>query len=138
MTTTCPKPIWITAKLFECRDAMRDLFGETFPVVIKDYQEYLKKLAEHRGIAILDAALDTAKTLREGGHGGAVPLMLAAAVELIDPSTSTSPAEAIRTHETRPPSAPEDMGAEHRGLMESPSAAPGPGAPAPGLQKEMP
>lgn len=135
---TDAKALRIAAKLYDIRDAMKAVLGDRFQEEIQDYQEHLTKLSLHRGASILEAALVSAEFLQKGGHGNAVPLLLAAAAELIEPSTSTSPAGAIRTHETRPPSAPEGRGAEHRGLRGSPTTAPGPGAPAPGRHEVRP
>ena len=81
-----PNPIMISAKIYECRETMRDLFGDQFQAVIAGNQRHLMALSKHKGISILDAALDTAHALRQGGYEKAIPLMLAAAVELIEPS----------------------------------------------------
>lgn len=80
------QPIQIAAKLLECRDAHKAIFGDAFPSVIKDYQDQIKRVAEAKKAGLLNTALAMAEQLEKGGHSRAVPLFIAAAVELIDPS----------------------------------------------------
>ena len=80
------QPVKIALKLLDCRDAHKAMFGDTFHAVIKDYQVEIQRIATAKKASILDTALAMAQKLEEGGHHRAVPLFIAAAVELIDPS----------------------------------------------------
>ena len=80
------QPIQIAAKLLECRDAHKAIFGDTFHSVIKDYQELIQRVAKEKKASILDTALIMAEYLEKNGKGRGAPLLIAAAVELIDPS----------------------------------------------------
>jgi hypothetical protein len=78
--------IQLAAKLYDCRDSMKSLFGDEFEAKTKPYRERLQAFSERRKIGILDAALIMAKDLAAAGHENAVLLLLAAAVELVEPS----------------------------------------------------
>jgi len=79
-------PIQIAAKLYDCRDTMKSLFGETYSEVTREYKEHLQAFADRNKVSVIDAALSIAKGLEANGHGRAIPLLLASAVELVEPS----------------------------------------------------
>lgn len=83
-------PIQIAAKLLECRDAHRRIFGETFDAVTKDYRDLILAVAEKRKAGLLETALGMAEQMEAAGKGQAVPLFIAAAVELIEPSRASA------------------------------------------------
>jgi len=81
-----PNPIQIAAKLYDNRDTLKEFYGPSFPTIIKPFQDHLQNFATWHQVGVLDAALALAKDLEKGGHGRSVPVLLAAAVELVEPS----------------------------------------------------
>lgn len=79
-------PIQIAAKLYDARDAMKELYGARFDAVTKEYKEHLQAFATRNKVSVTDAALTLARELERAGHGSGIPLLLASAVELVEPS----------------------------------------------------
>jgi hypothetical protein len=85
MTVIDEKRIRIAAELYEARDVMRRLLGSRYPTVVAKWCDVLKRIAEP-GDNYLQAAMVAAELLQERHESASVPLVLAAAVELIEPS----------------------------------------------------
>lgn len=77
-------PVNIAVQLLECRDAHKRIFGETFDSVAKDYQDLLQEVAKKKKAGLLETALAMAEQMKAAGQERAVPLFIAAAVDLID------------------------------------------------------
>jgi hypothetical protein len=80
--TATEQQVRMATKLYECRDAARSLLGDKYQKRMQDLGAALTKLAERKGCSVVDAAIDTAK----GYEGFDVVQILAAAVELTEPS----------------------------------------------------
>lgn len=73
----------MAAKLYECRDAARSLFGDTYHQRMEDYIEVVKSAAH----AMRCSELSAATTLANKAAGGVTAIcFLAAAVEIAEPS----------------------------------------------------
>ena len=82
------KQIKMAAKLYECRDTAKKLYGAEFQNKISDYKRYIKAcMMKHNYKDEITAAMSLAKDC-EGvqGSGMGVMLIMAACVELIEPS----------------------------------------------------
>ena len=79
-------PIQIAAQLLECRDAHKRFFGETFLAVTKDYRDLIQRVADQRKENPLNVALAVAEQMDLAGKSKGIPLLIAAVVELIEPS----------------------------------------------------
>lgn len=77
--------VQIAAKLYECRDTAKFLLGEKYGERMAIYGEWIHKRATHRNV---DALVATQEIIKEVGNddGHFAIQMLAAAVELIEPS----------------------------------------------------
>jgi hypothetical protein len=79
---TTEKQVLLGAKLYECRAAARLLHGADFHAVMKAYGEIIAGAAGGDPKKILPTAIDMAKVQ----HGVSAINVLAAAVELLEPS----------------------------------------------------
>jgi len=78
------KAVRIAAKLYECRDTVRRLWGTDYPTKIKAWGETIEAIAANKGLDPLEAG----RQLASASHDGATQMViLAATVELIEPST---------------------------------------------------
>ena len=78
--------IMLASKLYNARKTVKDLWGDEYAVKIAAPMEVLEQLAEAQGVGVIHAALNEAKHSVENYQGGHALLMLAAAVEIIEPS----------------------------------------------------
>lgn len=77
--------VQIAARLYECRDAARTLLGDKYPERMREYGDSIRIVAAVKKCSELEAG----KMLAEAGGGGmATVLMLAATVEIIEPSNA--------------------------------------------------
>lgn len=80
------KLVKIAARLYECRDTAKQLLGDKYLERMKLYGEWIRKVSESRKIDDLAAAKEIINTI--GTEDGMVVMhIIAAAVELIEPST---------------------------------------------------
>lgn len=81
-----PNPIRLAAKLYECRDAARTLLGEQYLARMAEYGATIRQVAAAKQCSDIKAAMLLAQSPDHSTGVGQV-LCLAAAVELIEPST---------------------------------------------------
>jgi hypothetical protein len=86
MTPKSETQIRIAAKLYEARDAVRTLLGDKYHEKMKIGMDALQTLCDEEGISPLVAATRTANMFDREGRGAAALLVLAAAVEMLEPS----------------------------------------------------
>lgn len=75
----------VAASLYECQDSAKTLLGEKYPGRMALYGEWIKKRSAHTNANVLSAAQDIIKEVGPDDRVFAIQ-MLAAAVELIEPS----------------------------------------------------
>ena len=83
---TAETKILIAAKLYEARSAVRALLGDKYHAKMKIGMDALQALSDEQKISPLVAATRTATMYERQGRGVAAILILAAAVELMEPS----------------------------------------------------
>lgn len=76
----------ISAKLYGARDAARRMLGATYLERTKAWGELIDQVARAKGLSRIEAATLLANGAVEEGNNMAVVVILAAAVELIEPS----------------------------------------------------
>jgi hypothetical protein len=77
--------VQIAAKLYECRDAARTILGDKYQERMREYGDSIRSVAAAKECSELEAG----KMLADAGGGGvATVLMLAATVEIIEPSNA--------------------------------------------------
>lgn len=78
--------IKLAARLYDARTALKSLWGEEYAAKIEAPMEVLKKLAEAQGVSVIEAAMKEAKHSADNYLVGQALVMLAAAVEILEPS----------------------------------------------------
>lgn len=82
--TATEREVKLAASLYECRDSMRVWWGDAYAERIKERRKLIEaQMADDKSESVLDAALTIAKTMP---GGVSVMMVLAAAVEMIEPS----------------------------------------------------
>jgi hypothetical protein len=74
------------AKLYQCRDCAKFLFGDDYHQKIEPYQQVIKSLAAAEELEIIPAATRICNTGNNKENGMLQMIILAAAVEIIEPS----------------------------------------------------
>jgi aminopeptidase C len=80
------KEIKIAAKLYECRDTAKKFFKELYPEKIKPYVSLINAVAKANNLDKLHAVLKIAELKTINNDGFAMMMVMAAAVEIIEPS----------------------------------------------------
>lgn len=78
--------IKLTAKLYDARATVRTMWGDKYAEGIKAPMKGLQKVATAHGVDIIQAALLASKDLAEQHRGPEALIILAAAVEILEPS----------------------------------------------------
>ena len=78
--------IQIAAKLYECHDCAKKLFGAEYKAKIQWYIDTLNNYSAHYKVETLKAVIAICQTDIVKGNGMALMLFMAAAVEIIEPS----------------------------------------------------
>lgn len=78
--------VTMAAKLYECRDTARRLFGEGYQARMDSYGQIIRSIAKTTGTSELSAAISAAKKV----EGMASICFLAAAVEMAEPSNDSA------------------------------------------------
>lgn len=78
----------IAADLLDARETVRTLLGSDFHEVMQKYGEVISGYAKSKGLTVLDAGREIASDKSVGAPP--VLLVLAAAVELLDPTKGKS------------------------------------------------
>ena len=79
--------VQMAAKLYECRDAARNILGGRYAEKMAEYGAAVQGIAAERCCGILEAGTTLAKAT---GGGMSAILVLAATVEIIEPSNGGS------------------------------------------------
>lgn len=80
------KHIKMAAKLYRCRDTAKRFFKEEFKEKILPYQKVISGIAKQNNIGELDAMLKLCEDDVINTNGWALVLIMAATVEMIEPS----------------------------------------------------
>lgn len=78
--------ISMAAKMYEARTTMRRLLGAKYTERMAECQKFITAVMERDGVNETSAAIRLAKELTDDGHTVLGVQMLAAAVEMIEPS----------------------------------------------------
>jgi hypothetical protein len=77
--------IKLAAKLYRCRDTAKRFFGNDFQDKIEPYKQVISGVAKDKGIGELEATMKICDDDVIKNNGWTVLLLMAAAVELIEP-----------------------------------------------------
>lgn len=80
------QPIRIAAQLYEARDTAKFMLGANYHAKLEPWIGMIKASAKNRGVSELRAAGDLAKDVAANISGAAAITVLAAYVEMIEPS----------------------------------------------------
>ncbi|MGH8082536.1 MAG: hypothetical protein ACREP7_18315 [Lysobacter sp.] len=80
------KTVRIAADLYEARDVARKAYGDTYAARVGPCSKAIIKLAEAKKISALQAAIQIAKDSTQDGHDVLGMLVLAAYVEMVEPT----------------------------------------------------
>lgn len=80
------QPVRIAARLYEARDTAKFFLGANYRAKIEPWMGMIKASAKNRNVSELRAAGDLAKDVAVNISGAAAITVLAAYVELVDPS----------------------------------------------------
>lgn len=78
-------PVQLAAKLYDCRDTVKRLLQDDYHKQMQEYGEVVRKVAAAEKCSDLEAGTRVAKS---AGDGMTAVFVLAATVELIEPSGS--------------------------------------------------
>jgi len=79
------KNVAMAAKLYECRNAARNILGGRYTEKMREYGDAVRAVATEHGCGELEAGIRLANAT---GDGMAAILVLAATVEIIEPSNA--------------------------------------------------
>jgi hypothetical protein len=83
------KQIKLAAKLYQCRDTAKRFYREEFTSKIEPYKDLIKRHMELKQLDELKSAMEICEIPELKGNGGfTIIMILAAAVELMEPSAS--------------------------------------------------
>ncbi len=80
------KTIQMAAKLYLMRDQAKAALGDRYAERMAEGGRLLSAIAEKRGCGVLEVAINVSKAAMRKGDDTAVVFILAAAVELLEPS----------------------------------------------------
>lgn len=83
----------ITAQLYEAREQVRRLLGDAFSARMAALGKAIQVIAEKKKITVLQAGIAAAKAMQEDGQAYTAVSVLAATVELLEPSAPAVPPE---------------------------------------------
>lgn len=83
----------LAVKLTEARDTLRALWRDTWPEPVRPHMELLQRVSKESGRSVLDLVIELATRAADAGDGMGALMILAAAVELIEPTASTTSEE---------------------------------------------
>jgi hypothetical protein len=78
--------IKMAAKLYRCRDTAKRFFGDEFQDKIQPYKQVISGVAKEKSIGELEAMMKICEDDVIKNNGWTLVLLMAAAVELIEPS----------------------------------------------------
>lgn len=77
--------IKLAAKLYECRDAARMLFKEEYFTKIIYYKDLIHLYEKQNNVDTIPAVITMCKSLKGNDNGFMIMMLMAAAVEIIEP-----------------------------------------------------
>lgn len=80
------RAVGITEKLYACRRASRTLLGDKFQARMTEFGEAIREVAAKRGISELQATIALGKAAQDAGNDFAFMEVMAAYVELCEPT----------------------------------------------------
>lgn len=80
------RQIKMAAKLYRCRDTAKRFFGEEFKDKIQPYKKIIADVAKDKNIGELEAMIKICDDDVIKNNGWTLVLLMAAAVELVEPS----------------------------------------------------
>lgn len=80
------KRVRIAARLYEAREVTRRMLGDRYPDRMKEYSAVVAEVAANMKIDVLVAAKQIAEALTKAGNDLSAMMVVAAAVEMIEPS----------------------------------------------------
>mgnify|MGYP001599708357 FL=1 len=86
MTQHTERTIKLAARLYEARDTAKTLLGDRFKEKMAVGIQNLEALAKEHNITVLEAAMRTAKVFNAEYNGRGALLVMAAAVEQMEPT----------------------------------------------------
>lgn len=84
------RAVGITAQLYRCRSAARTLLGDRFGAVMDEFGTAIRDAAAQRETSELKAAIALGQVAQEAGNDFAFIEIMAAYVELVEPSPKAS------------------------------------------------
>jgi hypothetical protein len=78
--------IRMNAKLYEVRDTVRKVLGDSYRARMAEGGKMLSEMADAKNCGVLEVALNVSQSAAREGDMNAVSFILAAAVELLEPS----------------------------------------------------
>lgn len=83
----------IAAQLYEARDQVRLLLGDAYSARMAEYGKAIRAIAEKKNLSLLRAGIAAAKTMQNDGQAYTAVVVLAATVELLEPSPAPAAPE---------------------------------------------
>ncbi len=83
------KHVRMAAHLYEAREAARTILGAKFDRRMAEYGDSIREVAKRHGITEMQAAVRLAQAAQKDGQAYTAALVLAAMVELAEPSPRT-------------------------------------------------
>ena len=77
--------IKMAAKVYQCQDAAKKIYGKEYPEKVKFYVDFVKAFSEKEQLDTLQSILKICEDKEVLENGMAVMLLMAAAVEIIEP-----------------------------------------------------
>lgn len=79
-------PIRMAAKFYDIRDHVKRVLGDKYSARMAEGGKLLTGIAEQKGCGILEVALNVCQSAKRAGDENQIPFIIAAAVELLEPS----------------------------------------------------
>ncbi|HEY1034576.1 MAG TPA: hypothetical protein VGE09_06305 [Pseudoxanthomonas sp.] len=83
----------MVAQLYEARDQIRKLLGNAYSARMAEYGKAIEAIAAKKNITLLQAGIAAAKTMQDDGQAYTAIAVLAATVELLEPSAPAASPE---------------------------------------------
>lgn len=92
MSAHIENAVKLAARLYKARDAMRRLYGHDYPKKVAMFQEFIRAEMTKRKLDAINATMSLVAGLQkhDSGSGMTQALVLAAYVEMIEPSEAKS------------------------------------------------
>lgn len=79
--------VLVSSRLMQARDTLRNLWRDTWPIEpVRKAKATLQEMATATGKPVLEVAMKAAQRASDHGNGDAAVMILAAYVEIVDPT----------------------------------------------------